>query len=272
MYSDYSPLRYIAGGALAIVIFLIAAGFVLIIALWKIFEKAGEKGWKSLIPFYSSYIEFKLAWSVNYFWFYLAALILTYLTGAFPILCAVFGITSTVFGIILMAKLAKSFGKDGGFAVGLVLLSPVFLMILGFGSARYSGPVIDSENNQQYKKVYIECIKGSRKGEKFPVNSGVYIGRDPARCGIVLNAVDNKVSRVHCFVNLCGNNVYVTDQNSTGGTYIDGMKLTPGIPTEFGSGSVMYLASADVAFRVLQFVKKRIVLEYLLLISASKEL
>lgn len=249
MYSDYSVLRYIAGGALAITIFLIAAGLVLIIALWKIFEKAGEKGWKSLIPFYSSYIEFKLAWSVSYFWFYLAALVLTWLTGSFPILRVTFAITATVFNIILLAKLAKSFGKSGGFAVGLVLLNPVFLMILGFGSAEYCGPVADSEDNQHFKKGYIECIKGSRKGERFPVNNGVYIGRDPARCAIVLSNTDNKVSRVHCFVNTSGNNIYVTDQNSTGGTYIDGMKLTPGIPTEFGSGAVMYLASADVAFR-----------------------
>jgi hypothetical protein len=39
--------------------------------------------------------------------------------------------------------LSKSFGKDEGFTVGLILLSPVFLPILGFGDARYLGPYGD---------------------------------------------------------------------------------------------------------------------------------
>jgi hypothetical protein len=36
--------------------------------------------------------------------------------------------------------LSKSFGKDEGFTVGLVLLGIVFFPILGFGSAQYLGP------------------------------------------------------------------------------------------------------------------------------------
>ena len=42
--------------------------------------------------------------------------------------------------IIVMVDLAKSFGKGTGFAVGLILLNFIFLLILGFGSARYLGP------------------------------------------------------------------------------------------------------------------------------------
>ena len=36
--------------------------------------------------------------------------------------------------------LSKSFGKDEGFTVGLVLLSFIFFPVLGFGDARYVGP------------------------------------------------------------------------------------------------------------------------------------
>ena len=36
--------------------------------------------------------------------------------------------------------MAKSFGKGVGFAIGLILLSPIFIMILGFGDATYQGP------------------------------------------------------------------------------------------------------------------------------------
>jgi hypothetical protein len=36
--------------------------------------------------------------------------------------------------------LAKSFGKSGGYAVGLIFLSFIFIPMLGFGSAKYVGP------------------------------------------------------------------------------------------------------------------------------------
>jgi len=36
-------------------------------------------------------------------------------------------------------KLAEKFGKDTGFAIGLLLLGFIFLPILAFGDARYRG-------------------------------------------------------------------------------------------------------------------------------------
>ena len=47
---------------------------------------------------------------------------------------------AVVFGIMLSIDLAKSFGKETGFAIGLILLPPIFLLMLGFGSAEYQGP------------------------------------------------------------------------------------------------------------------------------------
>ena len=49
-----------------------------IIAAWKVFEKAGEKGWKSLIPFYNIYILFKvLGIKEWYFWVFLGGIVVT---------------------------------------------------------------------------------------------------------------------------------------------------------------------------------------------------
>ena len=31
-----------------------------IVAMWKIFEKAGEPGWAAIIPFYNLYVLFKI--------------------------------------------------------------------------------------------------------------------------------------------------------------------------------------------------------------------
>lgn len=45
-----------------------------------------------------------------------------------------------IIAIIINLDLAKSFGKGAGFAIGLILLAPIFILILGFGDARYQGP------------------------------------------------------------------------------------------------------------------------------------
>ena len=93
-----------------------------IVGLWKIFEKAGEPGWKALIPFYNAYILFKITWGNG--WKFLLLLI---------------PIANIVFAVITEVKLAKAFGKGGGFAVGLILLAPIFYLILGFGPDQYLG-------------------------------------------------------------------------------------------------------------------------------------
>ena len=43
--------------------------------------------------------------------------------------------------ILLSLDLAKAFGKEVGFAVGLMFLPVIFMPMLGFGDARYVGPV-----------------------------------------------------------------------------------------------------------------------------------
>jgi hypothetical protein len=98
----------------AVIIFLIAA-------IWKVFAKAGQPGWASIIPIYNWIVLCKIVGRPA--WWVLLLLI------CFPI-----------FYIIICIDLAKSFGKGGGFAVGLILLSVVFFPILGFGNAQYQGP------------------------------------------------------------------------------------------------------------------------------------
>ena len=113
----------IAGGVVAYVvisIIAIALCVLLIIAQWKIFTKAGEKGWKSIIPIYNLYILTRLADGKG----------IKFLLLLIPI----------VGYIIINIKLAKAFGKGGGFTAGLILLPSIFTLILGFGSAQYIGP------------------------------------------------------------------------------------------------------------------------------------
>ena len=57
------------GGMFAVMgIFVIIYIILVIIACWKIFEKAGEPGWKSLIPIYNQYILYKVVGMKKWFW------------------------------------------------------------------------------------------------------------------------------------------------------------------------------------------------------------
>ena len=42
-------------------IFVLAIGALTIVSLWHCFKKAGEKGWKALIPFYNYYTLYKIS-------------------------------------------------------------------------------------------------------------------------------------------------------------------------------------------------------------------
>lgn len=95
---------------------------IMVVANWKIFTKAGKPGWASIIPFYNYYVLFEIAGMNG--WMFLLLLI---------------PIVNIVMAIMLYLNLAKAFGQSTGFAVGLILLNPIFMLILGFGSAKYVG-------------------------------------------------------------------------------------------------------------------------------------
>ena len=119
---DYSDFGYSYQASPFMTVVYLAVMVLGIVAMWKIFEKAGEPGWAAIIPFYNLYVLFKITWGNG--WKFLFLLI---------------PIANVVFAIITMVKLAKAFGKSGGFAVGLIFLSIIFYCILAFDSSTYIG-------------------------------------------------------------------------------------------------------------------------------------
>lgn len=128
----------LAGVLMVYLVIILAIAIIQIIAMWKLFNKAGEKGWKSIIPIYNFVTLFKISGLSPW-------LILVFLASIIPVV-------GTIAVIALMAvlsyKLAKSFGKDGGWAVGLYFLAPIFYMILAFGKSKYVGPGGESNTNE----------------------------------------------------------------------------------------------------------------------------
>lgn len=118
-------------------IFVIAFYVALVVAQWKIFVKAGEEGWKSIIPIYNVIILYKISGLSPW-------LLLLFLLIWVPV---VGWIISVTLGIVSMVKLGKAFNKSTGFIIGLIFLAPIFEMILGFGSAQYVGPATKISQN-----------------------------------------------------------------------------------------------------------------------------
>jgi len=101
---------------------------VMIVAVWKIYQKAGYHGWESIIPIYSTIILLKI---IGKPWWWLLMMLIP-------------GI-NIIFAIWATNMLSKSFGKSEGFTAGLIFLPFIFYPVLGFGDAKYLGPYGDKD-------------------------------------------------------------------------------------------------------------------------------
>ena len=110
-----------SGGVLFLWFLLIYAVFV--IPYYAIFTKAGKPGWAAFIPIYSTIVLLEVVGRPV--WWILLFLI---------------PFVNLVIYIIVLHDLSKSFGHGAGFTIGLIVLSWIFAMILGFGSSTYRGP------------------------------------------------------------------------------------------------------------------------------------
>ena len=115
---NLDPKQMIVPGIIGLIVCIIS-----LVALAKVFKKAGRPGWAVIVPIYNLYVLFDIAWGKG----------IMFLLMLIPVV-------NFVIMIMLYIKLAKAFGKSGGFAAGLIFLNLIFTCILGFGSAQYIGP------------------------------------------------------------------------------------------------------------------------------------
>ena len=162
-YSDPAYTTYVTTssslgmGMLIFDLIVLALCIVSIVALWKIYKKAGEHGWACLVPFYNNYVFYRMTWGNGWMFLLPTVLIFGYVFGLVFLMLSGFageavltiimtilaigcGIASIVINIVTLHKLSKSFGHGVGFTLGLLFLSVIFYIILGFGSSKYVGP------------------------------------------------------------------------------------------------------------------------------------
>ena len=121
-YASSSPSSGISKtSVLAIYLFTLLIVILMYAAEWRIFVKAGQSGWKSLVPIYNVYTQFTIAGMSG--WWVLALLV--------PLL-------DIYAAVLLSLGTAERFGKGTIFAVlGLLLFAPVGYIYLGFGKTEY---------------------------------------------------------------------------------------------------------------------------------------
>ena len=152
-YGAYESSALSTGAVVANVIISLAFIALAIIAYWRIFVKAGEAGWKALIPFYGTYIEYKLFWNNRMFvlWLIMALIAASFRfvsgPGAMAAQLAYFGVS--VMHILISVKMSCSFGHGVGYALGLIFLTHIFLIILAFDESVYISPGGKKETDRE---------------------------------------------------------------------------------------------------------------------------
>ena len=101
-------------------LFTLSVFVLLVVASWKVFEKAGQPGWSSLIPIYNIYVLCKIAGKPGWW-----------------VLLFCIPLVNVVIAVIVDLELAKAFGKSAAFGIGLLLIPYIFYPILAFGEASY---------------------------------------------------------------------------------------------------------------------------------------
>ena len=104
-------------------IVILAVVVLSIAAWWMVFTKAGEAGWKSIIPIWNLLVILKI---VGRDWWWIILMFIP--------------VVNLIIWIIIALDLAKSFGRGVGFAIGLIIFPYIWGLILGFGSDAYRGP------------------------------------------------------------------------------------------------------------------------------------
>lgn len=124
-------------------------------------------------------------------------------------------------------------------------------------SRRFSGPealrtamgkVQTFLNQAAQTRLCLEGTEGQFAGARFTLHTSFQIGRQPGACQILFPPHTPGVSRLHCRVELAWGAALVTDLDSRYGTFLSGVRLRPGVVTEWEPGKPLALGSERQTF------------------------
>lgn len=90
----------------------------------------------------------------------------------------------------------------------------------------------------------LTCVGGPLRGRAVDVTAAAFaVGRLPSS-SLVLPAADVLASRVHAMIETRRERVFITDQNSTNGTHLNGVRLEPFKPVGLNNGDSVRMGSS----------------------------
>lgn len=119
---EVDPAAMAAAAGFGLVMFVIwfAVVALMIVSLWKIFKKAGQPGWASIVPIYNIVVWLQIV-QKPIWW-----IVLLFIP-----------IVNIVVMIMMYHALSKAFGKGVGYTLGMLFLGIIFFPMLAFGSSTY---------------------------------------------------------------------------------------------------------------------------------------
>lgn len=96
---------------------------LVIVGLWMMFTKAGKPGWYSLIPILNVVALIDIAGKP---WWWIFGFFIPFV--------------NVVVIVLILHGISRGFGQDWLFTVGMIFLTPIMYMVLGFGNYQYSRP------------------------------------------------------------------------------------------------------------------------------------
>jgi hypothetical protein len=102
---------------------VLAFALLLAASFWKVFVKAGEAGWKSLVPIYNIIVLLRIAGCP--LWWFLLFLVPVVNIGAW---------------VLMHIRLGEQFGRGPLYGLALCFFGFVFFPLLAFGKATYGRP------------------------------------------------------------------------------------------------------------------------------------
>lgn len=163
------------------IIMIISIGFAVVhcIAMWKLYEKAGEPGWSAIVPVYNVMQQIKIATgNFKLAWIYLAlyggyfvlntfsSFFLNFVTDsdegtvaalAVSGLMMLISLPLAVLGGYTSYMFAKSYGKSQTFCILSIFFGGITVLIMGFDkSTQYVGPKGEPQFNSfnNYNNYY----------------------------------------------------------------------------------------------------------------------
>lgn len=188
---DYNVETILSGIiGIAVIVFLLFLPLIIleIIALWKLFKKAGKPGWASIVPIYNSWVLIEIA-GLNWWWFLLSISTSIVTLLEIDALTSIAAIASIICSFNCYYNISKKFNKDTTFSVFAGIFNFIFVLILGLSKKEaYDNNVIVSLNGIFGQP---EAKNNSNNNNNFDVQNNTQFNNENVsfcgNCGTKLN-------------------------------------------------------------------------------------